>query len=68
MAGEKRVLGWGSIIAIVIGVAVVLGLALGLISRALGFSSGLAAGGVGGTVVPCERWAGAIASWRFPPT
>jgi membrane associated rhomboid family serine protease len=50
MAGEKKVLGWGSIIAIMLGVAIAMGLALGLTSRALGVSSGVAAGGVGATI------------------
>lgn len=47
---NTKVLGWGSIIAIMVGVGVVVGLVLGLMSRTLGLSTGATTGGIGASV------------------
>jgi hypothetical protein len=50
MGDNTKVPGWGSIIAVMVGVGVVVGLALGLMSRTLGLSPGATTGGVGASV------------------
>lgn len=47
---HTKVLGWGTIIAILVGVAVVTGLLLGLMVELLGLSSRWTTGGLGATV------------------
>jgi hypothetical protein len=47
---NTKVLGWGAIIAIMVGVGVVVGLALGLMGRTLGLSTSATGGGVGASV------------------
>lgn len=47
---NPKVLGWGTIIAILVGVAVVTGLLLGLSSGLLGLSPSMTGGGVGASV------------------
>ena len=47
---NAKALGWGTIIAILVGVAVVTGLLLGLMSEALGLSSRMTGGGIGASV------------------
>ena len=50
MENNTKVLGWGVIIAIMVGVGVVAGLLLSLMSRTLGLSVGTTTGGVGACV------------------
>ena len=47
---NTKVLGWGMIIAIMVGVGVVTGLLLGLASELLELSPGMTGGGVGASV------------------
>lgn len=47
---NTKVLGWGTIIAILVGVAVVTGLLLGLMNRLFGLSPGITGGGIGASV------------------
>ena len=48
--GNTRVLGWGAIIAIMAGVAIVVGVTLGLMNSFFGLSSRWTGGGLGATV------------------
>ena len=50
MKDNQKVLGWGAIIAILVGVAVVTGLLLGLTGKLLNLSSKWTTGGVGAAV------------------
>jgi hypothetical protein len=50
MENNTKVLGWGSIIAIMCGVGVVVGLILGLLNRTLGLSPGMVTGGIGASL------------------
>ena len=47
---NSKVLGWGTIIAIMVGVGVGVGLMLGLLSRTFGLSMGTTTAGVGASV------------------
>lgn len=47
MENNTKVLGWGAIIAIMLGVGLVVGLVLGLLSKPLGLSTSMVTGGVG---------------------
>lgn len=50
MEHNTKVLGWGAIIAIMVGVGVAVGLLLGLVGQALGLSTSATGGGVGASV------------------
>jgi hypothetical protein len=50
MENNMKVLGWGAIIAIMVGVGVCVGLVLGLMSQTLGLSTSATGGGVGASV------------------
>jgi hypothetical protein len=47
---NTKVMGWGTIIAIMVGVGLVTGLLLGLTRELLGLSQGMTGGGVGASV------------------
>jgi hypothetical protein len=47
---RTKVLGWGTIIAILVGVALVTGLLLGLMRSTLGLSTSMTGGGIGASV------------------
>jgi hypothetical protein len=51
MGGDAtKVMGWGMIIAIMVGVGILTGLLLGLTGELLGLSPGMTGGGVGASV------------------
>ena len=50
MNNNTKVFGWGAIIALMVGVGVVVGLVLGLMSQTLGLSTSATRGGVGASV------------------
>jgi hypothetical protein len=47
---DEKVMGWGTIIAIMVGVGLAVGMTLGLLSGALGFSSNRLGAGVGASM------------------